>query len=111
MTLTNYPGHLVVVTVAVALAVLTFAAFYSAETRAPQRGRYRWPLMLLQYAAILVLFVITWDPSTLQTSEVFQRNAVVTLFDTSESMSIADEQKLARLGQGRGEVRGVFPSR
>jgi len=97
MTLTHYPGHLVVVTAAAALAVLTIAAFYSAETRAPQRGRYRWPLMLLQYAAILVLLVITWDPSTLQTHEVFQRNAVVALFDTSESMSIADERKLPRL--------------
>jgi len=86
MTLTNYPGHLVVVAVTMALAGLTFAAFYSAQTRAPARRWYRWPLMLLQYVAILLLFVITWDPATLQTSEVFERNTVVTLFDTSQSM-------------------------
>jgi hypothetical protein len=97
MTLTNYPGHLVVVTAIAALALLTFAAFYSGDVRAPQRRRHRWLLMLLQYTTILILFVITWDPSTLQTSEVFRRNTVVTLFDTSESMSIADEGKLARL--------------
>jgi hypothetical protein len=97
MTLTNYPGHLVVVAAVAALAVLTFAAFYSAEARTPQRRRYRWPLMLVQYLTILVLFVITWDPSALQTSEVFRRNRVVALFDTSQSMSIADEQKSARL--------------
>ncbi len=108
MTLTNYPGHLVVVTVAVALGVLTFTAFYASETRAPQRGRYRWPLMLLQYAAILVLLVITWDPSTLQTQDVFQRNAVVTLFDTSESMSIADERKLARLDKAIEQFAASF---
>lgn len=108
MTLTHYPGHLVVVTAAVALAVLTFTAFYCAETRAPQRGRYRWLLMLLQYAAILVLFIITWDPSTLQTHEVFQRNAVVTLFDTSESMSIADERKLARLDKAVEKFAASF---
>ena len=97
MTLTNYPGHLVVMAAAMALAGLTFAAFYSAQTRAPARKWYRWPLILLQYAAILLLFVITWDPATLQTSEIFQRNAVVTLFDTSESMSVADQEKAARL--------------
>ncbi len=108
MTLTHYPGHLVVVAVVVALAVLTFAAFYCAETRAPQRGRYRWLLMLLQYMAISVLFFITWDPSTLQTHKVFQRNAVVTLFDTSESMSIADEQKLARLDKAVEKFAASF---
>jgi hypothetical protein len=97
MTLIHYPGHLVVTTAAAALAVLTFTSFYSAEVRAPQRGRYRWLLMSLQYAVIVCLFVVTWDPATLQTTKVFQRNSIVTLFDTSESMSISDEQKLTRL--------------
>jgi len=108
MTLTNYPGHLVVVTAAVATALLTFAAFYSAETRVPARRWHRRLLMLLQYAAILLLLVITWDPATLQTSEVFQRNAVVTLFDTSESMSIADERKLARLDKAVEKFTASF---
>ena len=108
MTLTNYPGHLVVMTAVMALAMLTFAAFYSAETRAPVRRWYRWPLMLLQYAAILLLFVITWDPATLQTSEVFQRNTVVTLFDTSESMSVIDEEKTARLDKAVEKFASCF---
>jgi hypothetical protein len=108
MTLTSYPGHLVVATAVAALALLTFAAFYSVEARAPQRGRYRWLLMLLQYAAIVVLLVITWDPSTLQTHKVFRRNAVVALFDTSESMSVADERKLARLDKAVEKFAAAF---
>ncbi|MBN1509858.1 MAG: VWA domain-containing protein [Sedimentisphaerales bacterium] len=108
MTLVDYPGHLVVATAAVALAVLTVAAFHSAEARTPQRRRCRRLLMLLQYAVIVLLFVITWDPSTLQTSKVFQRNSVLTLFDTSESMSIADEQKLARLDKAVARFTASF---
>jgi hypothetical protein len=108
MTLTDYPGHLVVVTAAAALAALTFAAFYCAEMRTPARRWYRWPLMLLQYVAILLLLVITWDPATLQTSKVFQRNTVVTLFDTSESMSIADEGRAARLDKAVGTFAACF---
>ena len=108
MTLTNYPGHLVVVAAVAALAALTFAAFYSAQARAPQRGPYRWLLMLLQCIVILLLLVITWNPCTLQTSEVFQRNNVVTLFDTSESMSIADERRLARLDKAVEKFTASF---
>lgn len=108
MTLTNYPGHFVVIIAAVALAALTFAAFHSAEIRTPARRWCRRPLMLMQYVALLLLLVITWDPAALQTSKVFQRNSVATFFDTSESMSVADEDKTARLDKAVEKFAASF---
>jgi len=108
MTFTNYPGHLVAISLAAAFAALTFFAFRASELRAPARRRYRWPLMLLQYAVILLLLAIAWDPAILHTSPVFQRNAVVTLFDTSESMSIADDRDLARMDKAVERFTACF---
>jgi hypothetical protein len=108
MTFTNYPGHLVAIFLAAAFAALTFVAFRSSELRASARRRYRWPLMLLQYAVIGLLLAIAWDPATLHTSPVFQRNAVVTFFDTSESMSVADDRDLARMDKAVEKFTAYF---
>jgi hypothetical protein len=108
MTFANYPGHLVAVVLVTAMAGLTVVAFHSAELRAPRRKPYRWLLSSLQYAAIGLLLVITWNPSTLQTTETFQRNTVMTVFDTSGSMSVADDSKTARLDKAAERFAACF---
>ncbi len=97
MTLTDYPGHLVAFTLAAGLAMLTVAAFHAPEVRTPARAGYGRLLMLLEYAVILLLLLILWNPSALQTRPMFTTNTVMTLFDTSESMSIADDGHRTRL--------------
>ena len=97
MTFLDYPGHLIATTVVLLLAGATFLAFRSGELRTAERQWYRWILMLLQYAAILVLLLISWDPSTWHTTDVYARNTVLAAFDTSRSMSIADDRQLTRL--------------
>lgn len=97
MTFLDYPGHLVATMVLLLLTGATFLAFRSGELRTTERKRYRWVLMLLQYAAVLVLLLISWNPSTWHTTDVYKRNAVLAAFDTSRSMSIADDRQLTRL--------------
>jgi len=97
MTLTDYPGHLVAALLVLLFAALTFLSYSSAEMRRPERKLHRWLLMATQWAVILVLLLIAWNPSTWQESKVFAQNAVLTLFDTSESMSVADDRRQIRL--------------
>lgn len=97
MTFTNYPGHLVVAALLLLFAALTFGSYHAAEMRRPERKLHRWSFMATQFAVILLLLLIIWNPSSWQTSKVFARNAVLTLFDTSESMSVADDRRQARL--------------
>jgi hypothetical protein len=108
MTFTSYPGHLVVMALAAAFAAATFLAFHSEEARAPARRPWRWLLMAMQYIVIALLLAIAWDPSSLQTSEVFRRNTVVTLFDASGSMSVADADKAARLDKALAKYTACF---
>ncbi|MBN2128195.1 MAG: hypothetical protein JW741_01820 [Sedimentisphaerales bacterium] len=97
MTFTDYPGHFVAATLVLLFAVLTFVSHNAAEMRRPERKLHRRLLMATQWAVILVLLLIAWNPSTWQESKVFAQNAVLTLFDTSESMSVADDRRQTRL--------------
>jgi len=97
MIFTDYPGHFVAATLVLLFAALTFVSYSSAEMRRPERKLHRRLLMATQLAVILVLLLIAWNPSTRQESEVFAQNAVLTLFDTSESMSVADDRRQMRL--------------
>jgi hypothetical protein len=97
MIFTDYPGHLVAALLVMASAAVTFVTFRSGELRTPERRRYAWLLMVLHYATILALLVVLWNPSAWQTKPVFGRNAVLTIFDTSESMSVVDDGRQARL--------------
>jgi len=97
MTLADYPGHFVAATLVLLFAALTFVSHRSAEMRRPERKLHRGLLMATQLAVILVLLLIAWNPSTRQQSKVFAQNAVLTLFDTSESMSVADDRRQMRL--------------
>ncbi len=97
MTLVDYPGHFVAMTIALLLAAVTFLGFHCPEPRTPGRKPYRWLLMLLQYATIVVLLLIVWNPSRWHSAKVYQQNAVLAVFDTSRSMSIADDKEPSRL--------------
>ena len=97
MIFVNYPGHFIACLLVMALGVLVFIAFRSGELRKVKLKRYRLPLALLQYISILILLLILWDPSRPKVNEVVTKNSVLVLFDTSESMSIVEDDKVTRL--------------
>ena len=97
MIFVNYPGHFIACLLIIALGVLVFFAFRSDELKKAKLKRYRLPLALLQYISIFILLLILWDPSRTKVNEEITKNSVLTLFDTSESMSIVEEGKVTRL--------------
>jgi hypothetical protein len=97
MILADYPGHLIAGLVLIISAVLVFFAFRCGELQKPARRLYRWPLMTLQYAAIVILLLIMWNPSSSQVSKTLSRNSVLAFFDTSRSMSVIEDGHLSRL--------------
>lgn len=97
MIFTDYPGHLVALILVPVSAALVFLAFRAAPLQAAQRRGYRRLLAGMHYAAVLLLLLILWNPSAWRQREVFGRNAVMAIFDTSESMSVADDGRQVRL--------------
>ncbi len=108
MIFTDYPGHLVVMALIVIFAVAVFVIFRMGELAAPERRRYWGLLMVLQYAVILALLLILWNPSAWQAKEVFGRNTVLAVFDTSESMSVVEDGRLTRLDKALARFAGHF---
>ena len=97
MIFVDYPGHLIAGLLLIVSAVLIFFAFRSSELQKTGRQSYRWPLMVLQYAAIVILLLILWNPSRAKMSEALSRNSVLAFFDTSESMSVVEDGRINRL--------------
>jgi len=97
MIFVNYPGHLIACLLLIIFGVLVVFAFRSGEFRKAKLRRYRLPLILLQYISIFILLLILWDPSRAKINEVVTKNSVLALFDTSESMSIAEDGRITRL--------------
>ncbi len=97
MTFADYPGHLVALGLTLAAAAVVLVAFRAGPLQTPQRNRYRRLLAALHYAAILLMLVILWNPSAWQEEETFGKNTVLAVFDTSESMSVADDGRQSRL--------------
>jgi hypothetical protein len=111
MIFTDYPGHFVAVILLVASAPLVFVTFRGGELRTPERRRYAWPLMAGHYAAGLALLLILWDPCARRTQPVFGTNTVLAIFDTSESMSVADDGRSPRLDKALERFTKWFTAR
>ena len=97
MIFANYPGHLVAALLLVLSAGLTLFTFHTGELRKAKLQAYRLPLILLQYLSIATVLFILWDPSRSEESETLAKNAVLALFDTSESMSVVEDEQQNRL--------------
>ena len=97
MIFVDYPGHLIAALLLAVLAVLVFFAFRLGELQNAKLRSYRIPLILLQYASILILLLILWNPSRAKVSETLSSNSVLAIFDTSESMSVVEDAQSTRL--------------
>ena len=97
MIFVDYPGHLIAGLLLVIFGVLIFFVFRSGELRKEKLRPYRLPLVLLQYAAVVILLLILWNPSRPKVSETSSRNSVLVFFDTSESMSVVEDGRMPRL--------------
>ena len=91
MIFVDYPGHLVAGLLLAVFAVLVLLAFRLGEQQSAKLRPYRMPLILLQYASILILLLILWNPSQAKVSETLSVNSVLAIFDTSQSMSVVED--------------------
>ena len=108
MIFVDYPGHFVAGLLMVGSAALVVFAFRSSELLKAKLKRQRLLLMLLQYAAVVLLLLVAWNPSRSKESEIFSRNSVLALFDTSQSMSIAEDAQKTRLDKAITTFRERF---
>jgi len=103
MSLPGYPGHLVILVIAAVGSVAMMAAARlgpgGAQAGTPAGRLTRAALAALHVLAPLILVLILCDPSRETVSEVRTRTSVLTLFDTSRSMSVSDDGYHSRLDQ------------
>ena len=93
---TDYPGHsatLMIVGVATALLVFSFRT-----DTLRSLPILRWVFGALDFVVILVLIVLTWNPSRVCMTGQKEQNTLLVCFDTSESMSVTDQSR-SRLDQ------------
>ncbi len=108
MIFPDYPGHFTVGALFVIFGVLIAFAFRSRELQKEKLKQYKWLLALLQYASIVILLVILWNPSRHKPREIIARNSVMVLFDTSESMSVVEDGQMSRLDKAIGIFEKKF---
>jgi hypothetical protein len=97
MIFADYPGHFKFILFLTLAAGLIYAAFRSGQLEAKLRWYFRLLLAGLKYDAFFILLLILLNPSRMETVNEFSRNAVLVFFDTSQSMSVADDAKTSRL--------------
>jgi hypothetical protein len=97
MIFADYPGHFIAGLLLIVPAVMVFFAFRTGELQKEGRRSYKWPLMALQYFAIVILLLILWNPSRSKVSETLSKNSVLVFFDTSRSMSVVEDGRNSRL--------------
>ncbi len=95
MILQDYPGHPMAIGLAVITAFLLVLAYRTSAVR--NLRAWRWVLWGLQYAAVLIILIILWNPSRPLRVDTTIKNSVLVFFDTSESMSVADQEGKNRL--------------
>jgi len=97
MIFADYPGHFIAGLILIVPAVMTLFAFRTRELQKAARRSFKWPLMALQYFAIVILLLILWNPSRSKVSETLSKNSVLVFFDTSRSMSVVEDGRSSRL--------------
>jgi hypothetical protein len=97
MIFLDYPGHFVALLLILLMAAATVIGFRTDPLGMTGRRSYRPLLMLLQAAVVLLLFVVLWNPCRQQSTRVYASNEVLTVFDTSESMSVMEQKQQSRL--------------
>ena len=97
MIFANYPGHFVAIGVLIITAGMLLLAFRSGELKKEKFKLLRVLLLSLKFIAIVILVLILWNPSRSEIVETFYRNNVLVLFDTSQSMSVAENSRKTRL--------------
>jgi hypothetical protein len=95
MIFIDYPGHFIAVLIGIVLAGLFYLSFRSPKLAS--QGYKKYLFLLFQIIAVLILILILWNPSKPVMDNRDSKNTVYVFFDTSESMSIADEKKDSRL--------------
>jgi len=106
MVFADYPGHVIAGATLLLFAALLVWAYRSDVVR--QVRAWRWLLFGLQYGALAALIVILWNPSRTETAETTAKNTVMVVFDTSRSMSIADESVENRLDNAIAAFKQCF---
>ncbi len=97
MIFVDYPGHFIAGLLLAVFAAMVFFVFRLGELQNAKLRSYRMPLILLQYASILILLLILWNPSRAKVSETLSSNSVLAIFDTSQSMSVVEDGQSTRL--------------
>jgi hypothetical protein len=97
MIFVDYPGHFIAGLLLAVFAALVLLAFRLGGQQNAKLRPYRRPLILLQYASIVILLVILWNPSRAKVSETLSSNSVLAIFDTSQSMSVVEDAQSTRL--------------
>jgi hypothetical protein len=108
MIFVNYPGHLIAGLLLASFAVLIAFAFRSKELQKAKLRLYKPLLAALQYASIVILLLILWNPSSSRKTQTLSKNSVLVFFDTSESMSVVEDGQMTRLDKALSIFEGKF---
>jgi hypothetical protein len=111
MIFANYPGHFIVLFLLAVFTGLVVLAFHCREMQKEKFRSYRFLLMGLRYASILILLVILWNPSRYKLVDQVTRNSVLVLFDTSRSMSVIEQRDSTRLDKAVEVFNDIFRPR
>ncbi len=109
MILANYPGTMLAFLAVIAIALLLIWTHRGVELK--KRWTTAIALYALNLAVALLLLLLIWDPSAPREGDTTIRNEVLVYIDTSESMSVRDEDRGAsRLDRVTERVTALFPN-
>ncbi len=111
MIFVDYPGHLIAGLLLAVFAALVFFVFRLGELQNAKLRSHKLSLILLQYASIVILLLILWNPSRARIGEMQSTNSVLAIFDTSESMSVVEDGQSTRLDKALGSFEENFRPR
>ena len=93
---TDYPGHIVTLLLVSVVMILLACSFRTSTLR--RLPILRWVLGALSFVTVIMLIVLTWNPSRVRLTENREQNTLLVCLDTSESMSVVDPAQ-SRLDQ------------